>query len=122
MKSLRSFFVADYKQKQNVTSSDHIVLTPEQEEAEFAKIKALNDEWNFEISKIRNERLEQESAAKRELVLHRLQAREKFEKERLAVLEANVQKELVRICVFFCDFNFHQKIGFLGKRQDLHNQ
>lgn len=97
MKSLRSFFVADYKEKQNVTSSDHIVLTPEQEEAEFAKIKALNDEWNLEISKIRNDRLEQESAAKRELILHRLQAREKFEKERQAVLEVNVQKELVRI-------------------------
>lgn len=95
MRAVRAFLREDYMIKSKLSSSDHIILTPEQEDEEFLRIKNANDEWNFEISKIRDARVARENAERKDFIMQRLDlkiTREEQERERI---EEIVRKEKV---------------------------
>lgn len=100
MRSIRTYFIEENERKKNITSADHIFTTPEQEELEFIQNKKLNDMWNSEISKVRNDRIAKENAEKHNLIMERLLAKELREEEAKKQIEAIVRKELV--CISSC--------------------
>lgn len=103
MRAVRAFLREDYIAKSKLSSSDHIILTPEQEEEEFLRIKNANDEWNFEISKIRDARVAKENAERKEFILQRLDlkiTREDQERERIEDIVRN-EKVLIYTDCFF---------------------
>lgn len=76
----------------NLTSSaDHLVVSPEEELAQFEAAIALNDEWNAKIAVEREARLAKRLAERKEYILTRLELKE--ERDQLAREQA---EELVR--------------------------
>lgn len=70
------------------STADHLVLTPEQEEAEFQKCVAENEAWNAKIAQEREARLQKEAAEREAYVARKLEeARIKQEEERERIEE-----------------------------------
>jgi len=96
MRSLRSYFAAEMQQNKKTSSADHLVVTPEQEEAEFLETMKINDEWNASIAIIRNKRIEKENQERGEYILTRLDAnklRREEDKERIEEIVKKAKEE-----------------------------
>ena len=112
MRSLRAFFREEVEQKKAVTSDDHIVVSAEQEEAEFQRMKSINDEWNLEISKIRDARVAQENAERREFIAGRVELKKVRDQEEYELIEKRVRNEKENSKTFITRDNIDQAIEF----------
>lgn len=79
---------------EETSTADHIVLTPEQEEAEFLKCVDINATWNAKIAKERDQRLAKEREEKVAYVQERLEARQLREEERREQANLRVLREI----------------------------
>lgn len=92
LRAVRGYFMTEAQEREATSTSDHLIISPEEMEDEFRKCFELNDQWNKDIGVVREQRLAKEREAQRELILQRLDAKEK----RLAVQRESIE-ELVRI-------------------------
>lgn len=84
---------------QKLTSTaDHLVVSPEEESAEFEASNALNASWNSQIAAERKLRLDKQMADRKEFILTRLELKE--ERDRLALEEAEETIRREKVCLF----------------------
>lgn len=95
MRSLMQYFREEAKRIEKTSTADHIVLTPEQQEAEFQRCMSLNDEWNVKLNAERNERLEKERQERASYIRERVELAKVREEERMEQIEAIVKREKV---------------------------
>lgn len=84
--------------KRLTSSADHLVVTPEEELAEFESCLRANDEWNAKIAGERELRLNAQLAERREYIETRLELKVEREREALLAAEEIVRKE--KVCVY----------------------
>lgn len=107
MRSVRSFLRTEVLNKELQVAQ---ALTPADEEADFQRRNAINDEWNFEISKIRDARVAKENADRREFILKRLELKKIREKKVLETIEEKVRREKENSATFITRDNIDQAI------------
>lgn len=112
MRSLRAFFREEVEQKKAVTSDDHIVVSAEQEEAEFQRMKSINDQWNMEITKIRDARIAKENTERREFITGRVELKKTRDEEAHELIEQRVRDEKENSKSFITRDNIDQAIEF----------
>ncbi|XP_053953434.1 probable 28S ribosomal protein S26, mitochondrial [Anastrepha ludens] len=93
MRSLRQYLREEVLRLNATTTADHIVLTPEQEEAEFQRCLLENEAWNQTIAAERNERLQKERERQAVEIRERLEAARLRGEERLERAEEIVRRE-----------------------------
>ncbi|XP_017058985.1 probable 28S ribosomal protein S26, mitochondrial [Drosophila ficusphila] len=96
LRSVRQFLREEVVRHEETSTADHIVLTPEQEEAEFQKCLDVNAAWNAAIAKERDQRLAKEREEKVAYVQERLEARQVREEERREKANQRVLLEIER--------------------------
>ncbi|XP_037721525.1 probable 28S ribosomal protein S26, mitochondrial [Drosophila subpulchrella] len=96
LRSVRQFLREENVRHDETSTVDHIVLTPEQEEAEFQKCIDANAAWNAAIAKERDQRLAKEREEKVAYVQERLEARQVREEERKEQANQRVLLEIER--------------------------
>ncbi|KAH8309882.1 hypothetical protein KR067_011329 [Drosophila pandora] len=94
LRSVRQFLREEVVRHEETSTADHIVLTPEQEEAEFLKCVDINATWNAKIAKERDQRLAKEREEKVAYVQERLEARQLREEERREQANLRVLREI----------------------------
>lgn len=107
MRSLRTFFREEVARKRAVFVESQ---TPADEEAEYQRCSALNEDWNLEISKIRNERIAKENAERREYIQSRLERKKVREQMQYEAVEAKVREEKENSATFVTRSNIDQAI------------
>lgn len=112
MRSLRAFFREEVEQKKAVTSDDHIVVSAEQEEAEFQRMKSINDQWNMEITKVRDARIAKENEERREFIAGRVELKKVRDQEEYESIEQRVRNEKENSKTFITRENIDQAIEF----------
>lgn len=107
MRSVRAFFREEVQRKKEKVAQE---LTPADEEAEFQRCSAINEQWNLEIAKIRNERVARENAERGEFIKGRLEAKKIRDQERLVKVNENVRREKENSKTFITAKNIDQAI------------
>lgn len=107
MRSLRAFFRDEVERKKIIVAQS---LTPADEEAEYQRCSAINDEWNLEIAKRRDARLLQENAERREYILSRLELKKLRDQEEMSKIEALVRQEKENSATFITRDNIDKAI------------
>lgn len=83
--------------KKLTSTADHLVVTPEEEAADYATCIRANDEWNAAIAEEREKRLESLAAERREYILTRLELKEERDRIAFETAEKTVRREKVHI-------------------------
>lgn len=107
MRSVRLFFREEVARKKQKFAQE---MTPEDEETEFQRCITINDEWNFEISKIRDARLAKENAERRVIIQSGIAARKIKQREELKLIEERVRKQKEASVSFITSENIDQAI------------
>lgn len=94
MASLRNFF-AEEKRKRDAALAEKPQSI--EDDADFERITKINDEWNRNVEKIRNERLAQQRAEMRKKIEWELEQQRQYEEEERRRVNEMVLKEKVRI-------------------------
>lgn len=102
IRAVRSYLMEEVQTKRLTSSADHLVVTPEEELAEFEACLRANDEWNSKIADERDLRLKAEMAERREYIATRLELKEEREREALIAAEEIVRQE--KVCVYLWGF------------------
>ncbi|EDW70690.1 small ribosomal subunit protein mS26 [Drosophila virilis] len=74
LRSVRQYLREEVVRQQETSTADHIVFTPEQEEAEFQRCLEVNAAWNAQIAKEREVRLAKEREEKVAYIQERIEA------------------------------------------------
>ncbi|KAH8337734.1 hypothetical protein KR067_011807 [Drosophila pandora] len=111
LRSVRQFLREEVVRHEETSTADHIVLTPEQEEAEFLKCVDINANWNAKIAKERDQRLAKEREEKVAYVQERLEARQLREEERREQANLRVMREIESSKTFITRENLDAAIG-----------
>uniref|UniRef100_A0A1A9V554 Small ribosomal subunit protein mS26 n=1 Tax=Glossina austeni TaxID=7395 RepID=A0A1A9V554_GLOAU len=93
MRSIRQYLREENQRIAETTTTDHIALTPKQEEEEFNRCLQENEKWNNEINKIRELRLAKEREETKAYVQEKLRLAEEREEEKMQRIESLVKKE-----------------------------
>uniref|UniRef100_A0A1A9X0Z4 Small ribosomal subunit protein mS26 n=1 Tax=Glossina brevipalpis TaxID=37001 RepID=A0A1A9X0Z4_9MUSC len=93
MRSLRRYLIEENQRIAETTTTDHFVLTAEQEEEEFHRCLQENEKWNKEINTIRELRLAKEREERKIYVEEKLQLAEERKEEHMQRIESLVRKE-----------------------------
>lgn len=107
MRSLRGFFRDEVERKRIIVAQS---LTPADEEAEYQRCSAINEDWNLEIAKRRDARLLQENAERREYILGRLELKKLRDQEEMSKIEALVRQEKENAATFITSDNIDKAI------------
>jgi hypothetical protein len=95
MRAVRGFFIKEVIKNKELSSTGKVLLTAEEEEAEFQKLLDINQKWNDDVALQRNARLVREANEQKQLIFERLERRELQEQERSEAIEAKVRLEKV---------------------------
>jgi small subunit ribosomal protein S26 len=90
MKSVRQYLREEVINK-NLQAE--LAFTPTDEEAEFQRCLEINQKWNTEIVKIRDERIAKERNERFKYIGERLEDKAKREEERRMRFESRIKKE-----------------------------
>ena len=107
MRAVRTFLREEVERKKLIVAQE---MTPADEEAEYQRCSSVNDEWNFEVSKIRNARIAKETAEQREFIQSRLELKKIRDAENLAKIEELVRKEKENAATFITRDNIDKAI------------
>ncbi|TDG47637.1 hypothetical protein AWZ03_005935 [Drosophila navojoa] len=110
LRSVRQFLREEVVRQQETSTADHIVLTPEQEEAEFQRCVEVNAAWNAKIAKEREVRLAKEREEKVAYVQERLEAGKLREEERRERADERVRYEIEQSKSFITRENLDEAI------------
>jgi small subunit ribosomal protein S26 len=107
MRSIRAFFREEVARKKQIVAQE---LTPADEEAEFQRCSALNEDWNLEIARKRDERIAKENAERAEFIKGRLEEKVIRDRIKMAKFEEIVKKEKENAPSFITSANIDQAI------------
>lgn len=107
MRSVRAFFREEVQNKKEMRQA---ALTPADEEAEYQRCSGINEDWNLEIAKIRNARVEKENAERRAFIMQRLEDKKVRDQLELDAMEARVRQEKELAPTFITSANIDQAI------------
>ncbi|XP_030372890.1 probable 28S ribosomal protein S26, mitochondrial [Scaptodrosophila lebanonensis] len=93
LRSVRQYLREETVRQQETSTIDHIVFTPEQEEAAFQRCLEENAAWNATIAAEREVRLKREREEKKAYVQERLEAALIREEERKEQANEKVRRE-----------------------------
>ncbi|EDW19072.1 probable 28S ribosomal protein S26, mitochondrial [Drosophila mojavensis] len=110
LRSVRQYLREEVVRQQETSTADHIVLTPEQEEAEFQRCVEVNNAWNAKIAKEREVRLAKEREEKVAYVQERLEAGKLREEERRERANERVRYEIEQSKTFITRENLDEAI------------
>lgn len=110
LRAVRAYLIKETKEHEATSTSDHLIISPEEMEEEFRRCVELNDQWNKDIAVVREQRLAQERVEKRELILQRLDAKEERLASKRQSIEALVRIEKERSKTFITVANIDQAI------------
>ncbi|XP_017863592.1 PREDICTED: probable 28S ribosomal protein S26, mitochondrial [Drosophila arizonae] len=110
LRSVRQYLREEVVRQQETSTADHIVLTPEQEEAEFQRCVEVNAAWNAKIAKEREVRLAKEREEKVAYVQERLEAGKLREEERRERANERVRYEIEQSKTFITRENLDEAI------------
>lgn len=85
-------------------------LTPADEEAEYQRCSAINEDWNLEIAKVRDARVAKENAERRVYIAQRIEDKKVRDKQLLLEMEERVRKEKEVAPTFITRENIDQAI------------
>lgn len=108
--------------KKLISSADHLVVTPEEELAQFEACLRANDEWNSKIAGERELRLDAQLAERRKYIATRLELKEEREREALLAAEEIVRKEKVCHSIFLgpLEVRLSTNSDFPGTIENVH--
>lgn len=112
MRSLYAYLREENKTIRETSTVDHLIVTPEEEAAEFKELEKINAEWNEKCSEIRATRIARQTDKKNELILKRLEERAIKEEEILEEVEKQVRLEKERSKTFINAENLDKAIEF----------
>lgn len=104
MRSIRLYLREENQRIAETTTTDHIALTPQQEEEEFNRCIQENEKWNNEINKIRELRLAKEREETKAYVQEKLRLAEEREEELMQRIESLVKKEKVSFKLYHSNY------------------
>ncbi|KAH8260888.1 hypothetical protein KR044_000019 [Drosophila immigrans] len=110
LRSVRQYLRAEVIRHEETSTADHIVLTPEQEEAEFQQCIDINAAWNAKIAGERELRLAKERDEKIAYVQERLEAGKLREEERRERADEHVRREIEQSKTFVTRANLDEAI------------
>lgn len=110
MRAIRSYLIEECRVQRLTTTADHVVVTPEEELAEFEESHRLNAEWNATIALERDQRLAKKVAERRAYILERLELKKEREAAALAEAEEIVRREKVLSRTYIMKENLDQAI------------
>lgn len=93
MRSVRLFLREEALRIRQTSSADHLVMTPEEEEAEFQKCIAINEEWNKKIDAERNQRLAEDLEKTKQYVDEKLGAYRERKEDHIENIDAIIKAE-----------------------------
>lgn len=92
MLSLRNYFENVNRQREEALAEKPKSI---EDDADFEEIKQINDEWNRNVAKIRNERLKQQRIQMRQQIESELEQQRQYEEEERRRLNELVLSEKV---------------------------
>lgn len=107
MNTIRKFFEEENLRKREQQLQE---LTPADEEAEYQRCLAINEEWNAGCAKIRDARIEKYQAEKRVYVKERLEAKKIRQKIELEAIEEKIRQEKERSATYITRDKIDQAI------------
>lgn len=107
MSSVRGF-LRDEVQAKKIQKAE--AMTPADEEAEFQRCSAINEGWNFECSKIRDARVTQENAERREYIQKAVELNKARRQGHMQVIEERVRKQKEAAASFITSKNIDEAI------------
>lgn len=110
LRAVRGYLMTEAQEREATSTSDHLIISPEEMEQEFIKAFELNDQWNKDIALVRDQRLAKEREAKRELILQRLDAKQERLELHQQSIEEQVRIEKERSKTFITAANIDQAI------------
>ncbi|KAH8411114.1 hypothetical protein KR222_003568 [Zaprionus bogoriensis] len=110
IRSVRQFLREEVVRHQETSTIDHIVLTPEQEEAEFQRCINENASWNALIAGEREVRRVKEREAKVAYVQERLDARQIWQEEQREQVDQRIRYEIEQSKMFITRENLDKAI------------
>lgn len=96
VRAVRSYLMEEVITRKLTSTADHLVVTPEEEAADFEACIRANEEWNAAIATERQQRLDRVAAERREFILTRLELKEERDRIALDTAEQVVRREKVR--------------------------
>jgi small subunit ribosomal protein S26 len=90
MKSVRNYL---REEVQNKKLQAELAFTPTDEEAEFQRCLEINEKWNSEIVKVRDERIASERLERIKYIGERLEDKARREQDRRMRFESQIKKE-----------------------------
>lgn len=100
IRAIRSYLINEVETQKLTSTASHLVVSPEEEQAEFEASSALNASWNEKIAAERQVRLEKQLAERKEFILTRLEARKEADRLALEAAEEAVRREKVSFSKF----------------------
>ncbi|KAL7732947.1 hypothetical protein ACLKA6_002761 [Drosophila palustris] len=110
LRSVRQYLREEVIHNQETSTADHIVLTPEQEEAEFQHCMDVNAAWNAKIASERDARLAKEREEKVAYVQERLDAGKLRDEERRERVNERIRQEIEASKTFVTRDNLDEAI------------
>lgn len=100
MKALRAFFAEEKRKRDEALAQKPQSI---EDDADFEVVSKINDEWNRNVAKIREARLENERIAMRQEIQWQLEQQREYEEEQRQKTNELVLREKVKIRSD-CDF------------------
>lgn len=96
MRSVRSYLIGEVERNKAISTAGHLIVSPEEEAQELERCRKINDEWNAEALKKREERNRKLAAEQKLKIAERLIAKEYRDAENLEKIEEIVRLEKER--------------------------
>lgn len=93
MRSVRSYLREEVEKNKAISTAGHLIISPEDEALELERCRKINDEWNLECLKIREERNRKLAEEQKLKIAERLIAKEYRDAETLEKIEEIVRLE-----------------------------
>ncbi|KAJ6635043.1 putative 28S ribosomal protein S26, mitochondrial [Pseudolycoriella hygida] len=109
---VRKFIMNDVRQKQEISSADHVIVTPEEQVADMQRCAELNNAWNASIAENRKQRLEKARAQKHREILARLELKIRQDEIARKAAEEAVRLEKSLAKTFILKHNLDEAIEY----------
>lgn len=110
MRAVKSYLMEETKRREATSSADHMIVTPEEAEADFERCRMLNEQWNKEVAAVREQRLAMEKLERHAIIAEKVDAKLERDQERRAIAEERVRLEMERAKTFITRENLDRAI------------
>lgn len=106
MASLRNYFVEEKHRREEALAEKPQSI---EDDADFERITQINDEWNRNVAKMRDERLKQQRIEMRERIESELEQQRQYEEDERKRVDELVLKE--KVCALYANSTLDECIS-----------